>query len=132
MLPCCKLKTHAIITNHSVRKVMLTCWTITLTEGIAHISLDADTDGNMVPHITVGIDATQAGTRVLALPGDAGPVLGTVSIHIAFGSAVGRRSNHFRQAGALASVSNSSGRIGVGSTGIWNTRVYLFHNRFNS
>ena len=77
-------------TNHSVRKVMLTCRTITLTEGIAHIPLDADANGNMVPHITVGIDATQAGTRVLALPGDAGPVCGTVGIHIAFGSAVGR------------------------------------------
>ena len=69
---------------------MLTWLEITTGEWISNVSLVAHTDGHMIPDPAVGIDATQAGTRVLALPGDAGPVCGTVGIHIAFGAAVGR------------------------------------------
>ena len=84
----------------------------------------------MVPHPAVGIDTTQAGTRVLTLSTDAGLVRGTVRVNITFGPAVGRGADHFRQAGALASVPNGSGWVGVGSTGVWLARIFR-HNWFN-
>ena len=106
---------------------LLTWLEITTGEWIPNISLVANTDGNMIPDPAVGIDATQAGTGILALAVDTRLVGWTIGIDDAFRSAVGRRSNHFRQAGAIASVPNSSGRIGVGSTGIGITWVYIFH-----
>ena len=81
----------------------------------------------MVPHPAVGIDATQAGTRVLTLSTDAGLVRGTVGVYDTLRPAVGRGADHFRQAGALASFPNSSGRVGVGSTRIRITGINILH-----
>ena len=49
-----------------------------LAEGISSVALVADTDGYMVPDAAVGIDAAQAGARILALSGDASQLLGAV------------------------------------------------------
>ena len=52
----------------------LTCNLGTLGEWIPLVVPVAHTNWYMVPHAAVGIDATQAGARVLALPTDAGLV----------------------------------------------------------
>ena len=68
---------------------MLTWLEIAAGERISNVALVANTDGDMVPHSTVGIDATQARTGVLTFPVDAGLVRRAVSIYLAFRSTVG-------------------------------------------
>ena len=83
----------------------------------------------MVAHIAVGVDTAQARTRVLALSVDAGLVRRTVRVDHTLWPAVGRRANHLWQAGALATVSDGSWRIAVGSARVGIARITF--NRFN-
>ena len=101
-----------------------------LRKRVSNISLVADTNGNMASNSAVGIDAAEARTRVLALSADAGLVRRTVRVDDTLWAAVGRRANHLWQAGALATVSDGSWRIAVGSTWVGITRVSI--HRLNS
>ena len=84
----------------------------------------------MVAHIAVGVDTAEARTRVLALSVDAGLVRWTVRVDHTLRAAVGWRANHLWEAGALATVSDGSWRIAVGSTWVGITRVSI--HRLNS
>jgi hypothetical protein len=86
--------------------------------------LVANADGNMVPDAAVGIDSAQAGTGVLTLAPDARLVRGAVRVDHTLGPAVGRRANHFREAGALAATGHIPWRVGVWPTGVWHTGVH--------
>ena len=68
---------------------MLTLGPITLTEGITNVARDADTDRNMVPHITLGVDSTQTRTRILTFARETGPVGRTVGVNHTLRSTVG-------------------------------------------
>ena len=69
---------------------MLTWLEITTGEWISNVSLVAHTDGYMIPDPAVGIDATQAGTGILALSVDTGLIRWTIGVDDTFWSAVGR------------------------------------------
>ena len=84
----------------------------------------------MVPHLAPGVHPAQAGTRVLTLAVDAGLVRGAVGVDDTLRPAVGRGADHFRQAGALATVADGSWWVGVGSTRVGHARVFD-HNRCN-
>ena len=58
-------------------------------EWIPKISLEADTQWQMVAHLAAGIDAAQAGTRILTLAVDTSLVRRTIGIYNTFGTAVG-------------------------------------------
>jgi hypothetical protein len=79
----------------------------------------------MVTHSAVGIDTAKTRTGVLAMSVDTSKLGGTISIDDTFWSTVGRTSDHVWHARALASVSNSSGWLGVGPTGVRITGVDL-------
>ena len=85
----------------------------------------------MVPDPAVGIDTTQAGTRVHTFLQPAHEVGGTVPVENTLRSTVGRATSHAWQAGTVATVSNSSWRVGIGSTGVGITRILLY-NRLNN
>ena len=77
----------------------------------------------MVSNSAVGIGTTQPGTRVLALLVDAGLVRRALGIDDALWPAVWRGANHLRQAGALTTFTNGSGRIAVGSAWVRVARI---------
>ena len=92
-------------------------------ERVPNVSLVTDADGDMAPHATVGIDTTDAGTGVLALAVDAGPVLGAVGVDDTLRPAVGRSADHLPQAGTLAPVADGPRRVAVGTAGVRLARV---------
>ena len=94
-----------------------------MTERVALEALVADTNWNMVPNSAVGIDSTQARTRILALAGNAGKLWRAVRVDDALWSAVGRRAQHSRQTAALASLSNNLWLVAVGTAGIGITGI---------
>ena len=67
----------------------LTCDSVASVKGISLVSLVADTNRHMIPDPTVGIDATETGTRVLTLSGDAGQLLGAVRVDHTLRATVG-------------------------------------------
>ena len=67
----------------------LTCDSVASAKGIPLVSLVADTNRHMVPDPTVSIDATKTRTRVLALSGDAGQLLGAVRVDHTLRATVG-------------------------------------------
>jgi hypothetical protein len=99
----------------------------TLAEGITNVALVADTDGDMVPDVAVGVDPTETRTWVLALPSDTGLVRGAVRVDHTLRSAVGWRTDHFRQAGTLATFPNHSGMVAVGAAGVGVTWIHIFN-----
>ena len=58
-------------------------------ERVPNVSLVTHTDGHMIPDPAVGIDATQARTRVLTLLVDTSLIGWAIRVHIAFRSTVG-------------------------------------------
>ena len=94
------------------------------------VSLVADTYRHMVSDPTIGIDAAKTGTRVLALSGDAGQLLGAVRVDHTLRAAIGRRANHLRHASAPTLTTNIPWWQCVWSTGIGIARVF-FNNRLN-
>lgn len=109
----------------------LTCWSLAVYKWISNISLVADTIGNMVPHITIGITPTYSWTRVDTLLLPAGSIRGTIWVEDAFGLTVRRGSSHAGQAGAVTAVSVPPRRIAVGSTGVGITWI-LWDNWCNN
>ena len=85
----------------------------------------------MVPDPAVGVDTTKAGTRVHTLLQPAHQVGGTVLVENTFRSTVGRASSHAWQAGTVATVSISSWRVSIRSTGVGITRILLY-DRLNN
>ena len=79
----------------------------------------------MVSHAAVSIYATQTRTWVLTLAVDAGLVRGAVRVDRALRPAVGRGADHFGQAGALATVADGSGWVGIRSTRVWLTWIHI-------
>ena len=109
---------------------MLTWRSSTPAERIPNVALVADADGYMVADAAVGIDSTKTRTGVLALATDASLVRGAVRVDHTLGAAVGRRPYHFRQTGALASVTDHSWGVAVSSARIGIAWVHI--NRLNS
>ena len=72
----------------------------------------------MVADLTSSINATKARARILTLSIDTCLVLRTVRVDNTLRAAVGRRPDHFWQAGTMATVPNDSWWIGV-----WSARV---------
>ena len=103
----------------------LTWLEITGRERIPDVSLVTDTDGDVGPDPTVGIDAAQTGTGVPAMPVDTGQLRGAMVVDLALWPAVWRASYHVRQAGALAATTNIPWWQTVGSTGVGFTGVGL-------
>ena len=84
----------------------------------------------MVSNPAVGVNSTQARTRILALAVDAGFVGGAVRVDDALWPAVGRGADHVWQAGAVAALSNHAGRVGIWAAGVGITWVNIL-NGFN-
>ena len=108
----------------------LTWWQAATGKWVPNISLVTNTDGNMIPDPAVGIDPTEARAGVLTLSVDAGSVSGTVVVDLTLRPAVGRRSQHLRQAVTLTPGSHHSGRFAVWSTGVGIAGV-LYHHRLH-
>ena len=108
----------------------LTCDSVASAKGISLVSLVADTNRNMVPDPAVGIDATKTGTRVLALSGDAGQLLGAVRVDHTLRATVRGRANHLGHTGAPTLTANIPWRECVWSTWVGIARV-LLNNRLN-
>ena len=83
-------KKPKLATQTKRTKETLTAGAVALGKRVANEPLVAETQGHMVAHFTVCIDATEAWTRVLALSVDASPVSWAVSIHHTLRPAVGR------------------------------------------
>ena len=82
-----------------------------------------DTDRDVISDPTEGVCAAQPWTGVQTLAVDARLVLGTVRVHDTLWPAVGGRSYHFRQTGAVAAVADLSGRVAVGTARVRLARV---------
>ena len=108
----------------------LTCDSVASAKGISLVSLVADTNRHMVPDPAVGIDATKTGTRVLALSGDAGQLLGAVRVDHTLRATVRGRANHLGHTGAPTLTANIPWRECVWSTWVGIARV-LLNNRLN-
>jgi hypothetical protein len=106
----------------------LTRYFIAVGKGIAHIILVAGTDGHVIAHATIGIDATGAGTGVHTVLIEAGPVGGTVVVDDTLWPTVGRAALHAGQAGAVAAaVARVARRIGIWTTGVRLTRIISYY-----
>lgn len=81
----------------------------------------------MVSNPAVGIDSTEARTRVLTLPVDTGLVSGTVVVDLTLRPAVGRRSQHLRQTVTLTPGPDHPRRFAVWSTGVRLAGVHGHH-----
>ena len=77
----------------------------------------------MIAHGAIRVDTTQPGARVGAFAVDARQVRCTVRVDDTLGPAVGRAADHFRQAGALTTVPDNTGRVGVGSAWVRVARI---------
>ena len=108
----------------------LTCDSVASAKGISLVSLVADTYRHMVSDPTIGIDAAKTGTRVLALSGDAGQLLGAVRVDHTLRATVGGRANHLRHACAPTLTTNIPWRQCVWSTWVGIARV-LLNNRLD-
>lgn len=64
-------------------------WSVTLCKGVSYEALVADTQGNVVANLAVGVNTTKARTRVLALSANTSPICWAVCIDQTLGSAVG-------------------------------------------
>ena len=64
-------------------------WSVTLCKGVSYEALVADTQGNVVANLAVGVNTTKARTRVLALSADTSPICWAVCVDQTLGSAVG-------------------------------------------
>lgn len=106
------------------------CDSVASVKGISLVSLVADTNRHMIPDPTVGIDATETGTRVLTLSGDAGQLLGAVRVDHTLRATVRGRANHLGHTGAPTLTTNIPWRECVWSTWVGVARV-LLNNRLN-
>jgi hypothetical protein len=93
-------------------------WSLACHKRIPDVALVANTDGEMVGHLAVGVTATRAGAWVNAMKVPALLVGGTVHVDDTLWPTVGGQTNHFRQTGTLASVPNHTGRVTVGAAGL--------------
>lgn len=91
---------------------------------IARVAALAGTDGRVIHHITVGIEATRAGTRILAAFIDAGQVGRTLRVLSALGATIGSTSNVVGQARADTRLANDA-TLRVRSTGTGHTGILI-------
>jgi len=98
---------------------------ITAGERISDIALVTHTDRDMVTNSAVRVYTTETRAWVLAFPVNASSVCWTVGVNLAFRAAVGRTSNHLRQARTLTTITYSSRGVTVGSTGVRVTWISL-------
>ena len=68
----------------------ITCNSIALNKRISKVSRTADTNRKMIVDIAIGIQSTQAGTRIHTLVVQTSLVAQTFCIHDTFGPTVGR------------------------------------------
>ncbi len=94
----------------------------TIDERIAREALRATTGWRMVHHLAFGVGATRTRTRIDTLLVDAGLGRRTIRADDAFGSAIGSRSDHVRQASAL-SLSGNDRAERVGSARVRIARI---------
>ena len=101
----------------------------TLNEGIANVSREAGTDGRVIPHVTLGIATTDAGTGVVALVVTARLIQGTVAVDNTLWLALNVRIPEVeRGTGALASLrANLPGGQGAAATGV--RLAWIVYNR---
>ena len=83
----------------------LGCDPIASVEGVSLVALVANTDWYVVPDPAVGIDTTQARTRINTFLLSTSLVLRTILVEYTLRSTVGSGSNHARQTGAVTSIS---------------------------
>ena len=95
-------------------------------EWISEITLEADAQWQVIADLASGIDAAQTGTRILALAVDTSLVGRAVWVDHAFGTAVGRRADHFWLAGAAATVADDLGRVGIGPAGVGVAGIFSY------
>ena len=85
---------EALLLKKKTPILQLTCNRVALRERVSLVIPQAHTNGHMIPHTALRIDAAQPGARILTLAADARPVQRTVIVDGTFGTAVWRGAEH--------------------------------------